>query len=176
VNQADLEVLISEKEIQAKVDELAETITRDYAGQDLLVVGILKGAFIFMADLVRHIRLPVTVDFMDMSSYGSSTRSSGEVRILKDLEKPIEGKHVLIVEDIVDTGLTLNYIAELLRNRSPKSVRICALLDKPSRRKVDIVPDYCGFTIPDHFVVGYGLDYNDQYRNFRDICIVPAEA
>lgn len=176
MNQADLEVLISEKEIQAKVDELAETITRDYAGQDLLVVGILKGAFIFMADLVRHIRLPVTVDFMDMSSYGSSTRSSGEVRILKDLEKPIEGKHVLIVEDIVDTGLTLNYIAELLRNRSPKSVRICALLDKPSRRKVDIVPDYCGFTIPDHFVVGYGLDYNDQYRNFRDICIVPAEA
>jgi len=176
VNQADLEVLISEKEIQAKVDELAETITKDYAGQDLLVVGILKGAFIFMADLVRHIRLPVTVDFMDMSSYGSSTRSSGEVRILKDLEKPIEGKHVLIVEDIVDTGLTLNYIAELLRNRSPKSVRICALLDKPSRRKVDIVPDYCGFTIPDHFVVGYGLDYNDQYRNFRDICIVPAEA
>ncbi|NLU49589.1 MAG: hypoxanthine phosphoribosyltransferase [Syntrophomonadaceae bacterium] len=176
MNQADLEVLISEKEIQAKVGELAETITRDYAGQDLLVVGILKGAFIFMADLVRHIRLPVTVDFMDMSSYGSSTRSSGEVRILKDLEKPIEGKHVLIVEDIVDTGLTLNYIAELLRNRSPKSVRICALLDKPSRRKVDIVPDYCGFTIPDHFVVGYGLDYNDQYRNFRDICIVPAEA
>lgn len=129
-----------------------------------------------MADLVRELTIPIAVDFMDMSSYGASTRSSGEVRILKDLETPVEGKNIIVVEDIVDTGLTLSYIAELLRTRNPKSLRICALLDKPSRRKVDITPDYRGFTIPDYFVVGYGLDYNEEHRNYRDICILqPAQ-
>ncbi|MGI5821747.1 MAG: hypoxanthine phosphoribosyltransferase [Syntrophomonadaceae bacterium] len=169
-------ILLSEAEIRSRVEELARAINTDYSGEELLVVGILKGAFIFMADLVRELTIPIAVDFMDMSSYGASTRSSGEVRILKDLETPVEGKNIIVVEDIVDTGLTLSYIAELLRTRNPKSLRICALLDKPSRRKVDITPDYRGFTIPDYFVVGYGLDYNEEHRNYRDICILqPAQ-
>ena len=169
-------ILLSEAEIRNRVQELARAINADYSGEELLVVGILKGAFIFMADLVRELTIPIAVDFMDISSYGASTQSSGEVRILKDLETPIEGKNVMVVEDIVDTGLTLSYIAELLRTRNPKSLRICALLDKPSRRKIDITADYRGFTIPDYFVVGYGLDYNEKYRNYRDICILePAQ-
>lgn len=165
-------ILLSEAEIRDRVQELAQDINADYSGEELLVVGILKGAFIFMSDLVRELTIPISVDFMDMSSYGASTRSSGEVRILKDLETPIEGKNVIVVEDIVDTGLTLSYIAELLHTRNPKSLRICTLLDKPSRRKIDITSDYCGFTIPDYFVVGYGLDYNEKHRNYRDICIL----
>ncbi len=167
-----VDIMYSEKEVADKVKELAATITRDYKGEELLVVGILKGAFIFMADLVRKIDLPLAVDFMSVSSYGSSTVSSGEVRINKDLDYSIKGKNVLIVEDIVDTGLTLNYIKGILQKREPKSIKICCLLDKPSRRKADISPEYIGYSIPDEFIVGYGLDYAEKYRNYPAVCIL----
>jgi len=168
----ELEVLLTEDKIKERVKELAQKISKDFAGEPLLVVGILKGAFIFMADLVRNLEMPVVIDFMDVSSYGYSTESSGEVRIMKDLEVPIEGKNVLIVEDIVDTGLTLQYIVSILKKRHPKSLRICAFLDKPSRRKTDVVPDYCGFVIPDKFVVGYGLDCAERYRNLPWVAVL----
>jgi len=172
VNLEEVEVLFTEEEVRAKIKELGQEITHDYAGQEILVVGILKGAFIFMADLVREIDLPLQLDFMDVSSYGHSTVSSGEVRIMKDLEESIEGKNVLIVEDIIDTGLTLNYISEILKKRGPKSLRICCLLDKPSRRKSTIKPDYTGFSIEDLFIVGWGLDYAERYRNYPVVGIL----
>lgn len=172
MNLEEVEVLYTAEEIERTVARLGHEITRDYNGSELLVVGILKGAFIFMADLVRSIDLPLQVDFMDVSSYGSSTVSSGEVRIMKDLEYSIEGKDVLIVEDIVDTGITLHYITEILKKRGPKSVKICCMLDKPSRRNSPIIPDYAGYAIPDDFVVGYGLDYAEKYRNYPAICIL----
>jgi len=165
-------VLLSAEEIRARVQELGKQISSDYRGKELVVVGILKGAFIFMADLVRELEVPATLDFMDVSSYGSSTVSSGVVRIEKDLEASIEGKHVLIVEDIIDTGLTINYIWENLRARKPASVKICALLDKPSRRKVPVEIHYLGFSIPDEFVVGYGLDYAEKYRYFPYVAVL----
>jgi len=167
-----MEVLYGREEIKNKVAELGNTISNDYAGRELLVVGILKGAFIFMADLVREIKVPLEIDFMDVSSYGLSTSSSGEVRIIKDLEYSIQDKEVLIIEDIVDTGLTLKHITDILRTRNPKSIKICCLLDKPSRRKVNVIADYVGYSIPDRFVVGYGLDYAEQYRNYPEICII----
>lgn len=172
MNFNEVDVLFTEEEIQEKVAQLGRQIMADYEGEDLLVVGILKGAFIFMADLVRKIDIPLELDFMSVSSYGSSTTSSGEVRIMKDLDYSIENKSVLIVEDIVDTGLTLNYICEILKKRGPKSVKICCLLDKPSRRKSPIKPDYVGYSIPDEFVVGYGLDYAGQYRGYPAVCIL----
>ena len=165
-------VLITEEEIRAKVVEMAKRISSDYAGKELLLIGILKGAMIFLADLVREIAVPVQYDFMAVSSYGASSKSSGEVRILKDLEYGVEGRHIIIVEDIVDTGLTLNYLAENLRSRDPASVKICTLLDKPSRRVEPVDIDYNGFVIPDEFVVGYGLDYSDRYRNFPYIMVL----
>lgn len=168
-------ILISENQVLERVNELGQEISRDYAGSELLVVGILKGAIIFLADLVRSISIPTNMDFMAVSSYGASSESSGVVRILKDLEQNIENKHVLIVEDIVDTGLTLNYLKENLLTRGPASLKICTLLDKPSRRKVEVQVDYNGFTIPDEFVVGYGLDYNERYRNLREILILKPE-
>jgi len=168
-------VLISRDEIKEKVDELARAISRDYAGKNPLIVGILKGAMIFMADLVRAITIDVQFDFIDVSSYGCSSKSTGVVRILKDLDQNIQGRHVLVVEDIVDTGLTLNYLLELLKAREPADVRICALLDKPSRREIEVPVDYKGFTIPDEFVVGYGLDYNEMYRNLPEIFILKRE-
>lgn len=164
--QSDVEkVLISEEELMEKVNQLGAQITTDYKGKDLVVVGILKGSNIFMSDLVRKINLPLEMDYMVVSSYGSSTESSGVVRILKDLEHSIEGKDVLIIEDIVDTGLTLAYIKEILTGRGPSSVKICTLLDKPIRRKKDIQIDYLGFEVPDEFIIGYGIDYAEQYRN-----------
>lgn len=172
MNLVKMEVLFDRSELRKKVAEMGQQITKDYSGRELLVVGILKGAFIFMADLIREIDVPIEVDFMDVSSYGLSTSSSGEVRIIKDLEYSIQDKDVLIVEDIVDTGLTLKYITEILRNRNPRSLKICCLLDKPSRRKADISPDYVGYIIPDKFVVGYGLDYAEQYRNYPDVYIL----
>ena len=172
MNLDEVDVLYSEEEVKQVVQKIGQEITTDYAGEDLLVVGILKGAFIFMADLVRQIDLRVRMDFMDVSSYGNSTISSGEVRIMKDLEYSIEGKNVLIVEDIVDTGLTLHYITEILKKRGPKSVKICCLLDKPSRRKSPVRPDYVGYAIPDKFVVGYGLDYDELYRHYPAVCIL----
>lgn len=166
-------VLISKKELTDKVKEIGEKITSDYQGKDnILLVGVLKGAFIFMADLARYIDLPLQVDFMAVSSYGASTESSGVVRILKDLDQDIEGKNLIIVEDIIDSGLTLSYMRKYLESRKPESVRICSLLDKPSRRKVDLKADYLGFQIPDEFVVGYGLDYDEKYRNLPYISVL----
>lgn len=172
MNLVQMEVLFDREELKAKVAELGQKITEEYRGRELLVVGILKGAFIFMADLIREIQIPLEIDFMDVSSYGISTSSSGEVRIIKDLDNSIQDKDVLIVEDIVDTGLTLKYITELLKTRNPSTIKICCLLDKPSRRKTDIQADYVGYTIPDRFVVGYGLDYAEQYRNYPAVCVL----
>lgn len=172
MNRNDVEILYDKETISKKVKELAKQISRDYEGKDLLLVGILKGAFVFMADLIREIDIPVELDFMDVSSYGMSTVSSGEVRILKDLDYSIKDRDVLVVEDIVDTGLTLKYIKDLLLKREPKSVKTCCLLDKPERRKVDINADYVGFIIPDEFIVGYGIDYAEKYRNIQEICIL----
>ncbi|NMA94004.1 MAG: hypoxanthine phosphoribosyltransferase [Clostridiales bacterium] len=159
------EVLISQKEIENRVAELGEQISRDYEGKELLLIGILKGSVIFMADLMRAIRLDLEMDFMSVSSYGGATSSSGVVRILKDLDEDIRGKNVLIVEDIIDTGLTLAYIKEYLEKRGPDSLRIVTLLDKPARRKVALEVDYVGFEVEDKFIVGYGLDIDQKYRN-----------
>ncbi|NPV54829.1 MAG: hypoxanthine phosphoribosyltransferase [Firmicutes bacterium] len=169
----DLEgILLHEDEIKRRVEELGEQISRDYCGKELVVVGILKGALVFMADLVRRLSIPVVIDFVAISSYGAATKSSGAVRILKDLDAPVENKHVLIVEDIIDTGLTLSYLVENLRARKPLSVKICTLLDKPDRREINIRPDYNGFQIPDKFVVGYGLDYSEKYRNLPSVAVL----
>ncbi|HHW18264.1 MAG TPA: hypoxanthine phosphoribosyltransferase [Firmicutes bacterium] len=163
-NRESIKVLISQEEILKRVKEMAEEISRDYAGRDLLLVGVLKGSFVFLADLIRNLDCHVAVDFMGTSSYGASTQSSGEVRITKDLEQSVAGKHVLLVEDIVDTGLTLRYLLDTLRARQPASLKVCALLDKPARRRVRVSLDYYGFIIPNAFVVGYGLDYQEKYR------------
>ena len=168
-------VLYSEEDIQAKTKELGEIITRDYKGKDLLVICVLKGAVMFVTDLIKRIDLPLEIDFMAVSSYGNSTVSSGIVRILKDLDKEICGKHLLIVEDIIDTGLTLSYLIENLKARNPASVSICTLLDKPGNRKADIDIKYTGFDCPDEFVVGYGLDYAEKYRNIPFIFILKEE-
>ncbi|BBL80126.1 hypoxanthine phosphoribosyltransferase [Rubrobacter xylanophilus] len=162
-------VLVPAEEIQRKVRELGARITQDYAGENLLLVGILRGAFVVLSDLIRQIEIPCEVDFMEVSSYGAGTTSSGVVRILKDLEEDISGRHVLIVEDIIDTGLTLSYLRRSLLARKPASLEICALLSKPARRQVDIRVRYQGFEVPDVFVVGYGIDYAGFYRNLRDI-------
>ena len=164
--------LISQKEIEAKVVELAKKIEKDYENQELLVVGVLKGAFVFVSDLVRNINLDLSIDFMAVSSYGMSTQSSGVVKINKDIEMDITGKNVIIVEDIIDTGFTLKYIKEYLSGKNAKSVRICTLLDKPSRRKCDVEVDYIGFEIEDLFIVGYGIDCKEKYRNLPYIAYV----
>jgi hypoxanthine phosphoribosyltransferase len=170
------EVLVSEENIEKRVRELGTQITEDYRGKDLMLVGILKGAAIFMADLARNIDIPLTMDFMAVSSYGNATQSSGVVRIVKDLDTSIEGKDILIVEDIIDTGLTLGYLTDNLTKRGARSVRICTLLDKPERRKVNVPVDYRGFIIPDEFVVGYGIDYAEKYRNLPYISSLKEEA
>lgn len=159
------EILISQEELQAKVKELGAQITKDYQGEEILLVGILKGSVPFMADLMRAIDLPLTIDFMQVSSYGGETKSSGVVKILKDLDADITGKNVLIVEDIIDSGYTLSYLKQYLANRGSKSLKICTILDKPSRRQVELTPDYCGFTVDDIFIVGYGLDIDQKLRN-----------
>jgi hypoxanthine phosphoribosyltransferase len=170
------EVLVASPEIEEKVGELGETITEDYRGEKLLLVGVLRGAVVFLSDLMRHLGLPCEIDFMEVSSYGAGTSSSGVVRILKDLEEGITGRHVLIVEDIVDTGLTLSYLRRTLLARNPASLEICALLTKPSRREVDLEVKYEGFEVPDVFVVGYGIDYAGAYRNLPDIYALGPEA
>lgn len=167
-----MRMLIEEKRIRERVRELATQISGDYDGHEVLLVGVLKGAVMFMADLARELKCPCAMDFMAVSSYGMSTHSSGVVRILKDLDNTIEGKHVMLVEDIVDTGLTLNYICNVLRARKPASLKVCVLLDKPSRRKVDVHLDYVGFQIPDEFVVGYGLDYQEKYRQLPYVAVL----
>ena len=165
-------VLFSEEELRRRVAEIAAEIDRDYAGKEPLLVSVLRGSFVFMADLVRQIHLPCTVDFMAVSSYGSGTSSSGQVEIKKDLSDSIEGKDLIIVEDILDSGNTLYYLRDVLKARKPASIRICTLLDKPERRAKPITADYVGFSIPDAFVVGYGLDYDEKYRNLPYIGIL----
>lgn len=169
------EILITEKELQAKIAELGKQISDDYKDKDPLLVCILKGGTMFLADLMRHISIPHEIDFMAISSYGVSTESSGVVRILMDLATPIQGRHVLIVEDIIDTGRTLQYITENLKTRRPASLKICTLLNKPARREVDIPLDYVGFDIPNKFVIGYGLDYGQIYRNLPFIGVLKPE-
>jgi hypoxanthine phosphoribosyltransferase len=171
------EVLLSEDQIRAKVAELGQRITADYAGSEVTLVSVLKGSLPFMADLMRQIDLPLRIDLMEVSSYGGTAiESSGLVRILKDLSAPIDGRHVLLVEDIIDTGLTLNYLLRYLRGKNPRSIKVCSLLDKPARRLVEIPLDYVGFEIPDAFVVGYGLDYGEVYRNLRFVGVLRPEA
>lgn len=165
-------VMYSTEEIKSKVKEIAKQIEKDYAGEELLVVGILKGASVFCADLIREINLDVNMDFMVVSSYGNGTNSSGTVKIIKDLDVNIENKNVLIVEDIIDSGLTLSSLVAALKTRNPKSLKICTLLDKPERRKANIKVDYVGYVIEDKFIVGYGIDYDEKYRNLPYIGIV----
>jgi hypoxanthine phosphoribosyltransferase len=172
MNNPQTTVLFSDEQIQARIRELGAAITKDYPAGDLIVVGILKGAFLFVADLVRAIERPLKVDFMGISSYGRGTISSGEVKVTKDLDMQIEGAHVLIVEDIVDTGVTLSYLIEVLKQRKPQSIQIAALLDKPERRRREVPVAYRGFSIPDAFVVGYGLDFDENYRGLKDICVL----
>lgn len=171
------EVLIPEDVLRARVAQLGSEIARDCAGEPLLLVGVLKGAVVFLADLIRAIDTPVEYDFVAISSYGADTRSSGVVRLLKDLDSGVEGRHVIVVEDIVDTGWTLrlSYLTENLRARNAADVKVCTLLDKPSRRQVDVGIDYCGFVIEDHFVVGYGLDFRGRYRNLPYIGVLKPE-
>ena len=167
-----LEVLIDRNTIREKVAELGKRISDDYEGKELILVGVLKGGFVFLSDLMREITIPLNVEFISVSSYGELKESTGVVRIIRDIEMSITDKHVLIVEDIVDTGLTLKYLKELFYTRGPRSVKICSALDKPSRRKVEVEVDYKGIVIPDEFVVGYGLDYSGYYRNLPDVCVL----
>ncbi|MFW6360820.1 MAG: hypoxanthine phosphoribosyltransferase [Spirochaetota bacterium] len=169
------EVLFTAEDLEQRVSELGKQITADYAGRELLVIGVLKGANVFLGDLIRHIDLPIEIDFIAAASYGNSTESSGVVRLLKDLDYPIENRHVLLIEDLIDTGLTLHYLAENLKARLPASFRICTLLDKPERRKVAMEVDYKGFDIPDEFIVGYGIDFSQKYRNLPYIATLKPE-
>jgi hypoxanthine phosphoribosyltransferase len=169
------EVLVSEQDLQRRVAELGAEINRDYTGRDVVMIGVLKGAVLFVADLMRELTVPCEVDFMAVSSYGSATDSSGVVRILKDLDASIEGRDVLIVEDIIDSGLTLQYLVRSLKARNPRSLEVCALLTKPERRRVDVPIRYVGFEIPDRFVIGYGLDHAQHYRNLRYVAALAAE-
>jgi hypoxanthine phosphoribosyltransferase len=172
VKKEKLKILIRRAAIQKRVREVAHQITRDFKGERVHLVGVLKGACIFLSDLVREISLETSIDFIAVSSYGKGKQSSGQVRVLKDLDSSIEGLHVVVVEDILDTGLTLSYLLRVLQQRKPKTLRVAALLDKPSRRIKDVKGDYIGFTIPDEFVVGYGLDYAERYRNLKDVCVL----
>ncbi|HQB64160.1 MAG TPA: hypoxanthine phosphoribosyltransferase [Sedimentibacter sp.] len=175
MNKDIKKILIEENELKSKVAEIAAKITEDYKGKDLLIVCVLKGAVIFASDLIRKIDLPLDIDFMAISSYGANTKSTGVVRILKDLNMGIEGRHVLIVEDIIDSGLTLAYLADNLRSRQPASVEICTILDKKERRTINLDIKYAGFVVPDEFVVGYGLDYAEKYRNLPYIAVLKEE-
>ena len=170
------EILVSEEQLATRIREMGADVTRDYRGKDLLLLGILKGAVLFLSDLIRNIEIPAEVDFMAVASYGSATKTSGVVQILKDLEEPVEGRDVLIVEDIVDTGLTLRYLLENLTGRGPRSVEVCALLSKREARVVDVPVRYVGFEIPNAFVVGYGLDYQQRYRGLPYVGVLNPES
>ena len=172
MDQDILKVLITEEELRECVKKLGEQISRDYQGKNLLMVSVLKGSVVFMSDLMRSITIPAQIDFMSVSSYGSDTKSSGVVKIVKDLDESLKDKDVVVVEDIVDSGRTLSYLLEMLWDRGPRSLRLCTLLDKPERRVVEVKVDYTGFQIPDQFVVGYGLDYDQRYRNLPYIGVV----
>lgn len=170
-----LKVLLSKEQLKAKCAEMGARITRDYQGKNLLLVTVLKGAVVYLADLMRCIDLPCAIDFMVVSSYGSGVKTSGVVKIVKDLDQDLSGRDILIVEDILDSGMTLSYLKGLLQSRRPASIRIATLLDKPSRRKVDLQADYVGYEVPDEFVVGYGLDYDEQYRNLPYVGVLKPE-
>ena len=170
-----LKVLFSQRQIADRVAELGRQIDHDYAGQSIVLLGVLKGAAIFLADLARHITVDCTFDFVAVSSYGKAQKTSGAVKLIKDVDQPIEGKHVIIVEDILDTGLTLDFLQKLFQQHQPRSLRIATLLDKPSRRLVKIEADYVGFKIPNQFVLGYGMDYAERFRNLPDICLMPSD-
>ena len=170
-----IRVLLSEEEVDAKIKQIGEQISKDYAGRQVHLVCVLKGGSFFMCELAKRITVPVSLDFMSVSSYGSETKSSGVVRIVKDLDGPLKGKNVIVIEDIVDSGRTLSYLLDMLKDRGPESLRLCTLLDKPERRVVDVNVDYTGFQIPDKFVVGYGLDYDQRYRNLPYIGVVEFE-
>lgn len=167
-----IEVLLTEEQVDERIQKIGEQISRDFAGKQVHLVCVLKGGSFFMCELAKRITVPVSLDFMSVSSYGSDTKSSGVVRIVKDLDEPLTGKNVVVVEDIVDSGRTLSYLLDMLRDRGPAEVRLCTLLDKPERRVVDVKVDYTGFQIPDEFVVGYGLDYDQKYRNLPYIGVV----
>ncbi|RRA49524.1 hypoxanthine phosphoribosyltransferase [Acidipila sp. EB88] len=169
-----LPILYTQAQIQTRVAELGAVISRDFAGQSIVLVGVLKGAAIFLADLARHIQLDCTFDFVSVSSYGKGTTSNGQVKLIKDIDESIEGKNVILVEDILDTGLTLSFLRKILTQHHPRVLRLAALLDKPSRRLEPIEADYVGFQIPNHFVIGYGMDFAERYRNLADICLMPA--
>ncbi len=172
MSEEKMEVMLASEDIQKRIIELANSINDDYKGKKLLLIGVLKGAVVFLSDLIRQLNIPLEIDFMAVSSYGADTTSSGVVRIQKDLEQSIKDKDVLIVEDIVDTGLTLSYLFDNLASRGPSSIKVVTLLDKPDRRQVEFNPDYCGFVIPDRFVIGYGLDFDENYRQLPDICVL----
>ena len=169
------QALVSESEIQRKVKELGEQISKDYQGTEIIAICVLKGSFIFTADLLRQISVPNQIEFLAVSSYGASTESSGVIRILKDLEISVENKHVLFIEDIIDTGLTMSHLIKVFETRKPASIKICTLLDNPDRREVELSADYVGFSIPDEFVVGYGLDYAEGFRNLPGVYKLPKE-
>lgn len=171
-----LEILFPREQIAARIQEMGAQITRDLAGEKLVMIGVLKGAAPFLADLARAVDADATFDFVAVSSYGKSNRTSGAVKLIKDLDEPIEGKHVLVVEDILDTGITLTYLRKIFLQHHPKSLRIATLLDKPSRRLEPIEADYVGFSIPNLFVIGFGMDFAERYRNLPDICLMPEEA
>jgi hypoxanthine phosphoribosyltransferase len=175
MNDDILRVLYSEEELEAKCAELGAQISKDYEGKNLLLVSVLKGAVVFMTDLMRHITVPCSIDFMVVSSYGSGVKTSGVVKIVKDLDADLAGKDLLIVEDILDTGMTLHYLKQLLQDRNPNSIRIATLLDKPERRRAAVRADYVGYQVPDEFVVGYGLDYDEKYRNLPYVGILKPE-
>lgn len=170
---SELKVYISQEQIAKRVAEIGEQISKDFAGETVVLLGVLKGAAIFLSDLSRHISLDASFDFISVSSYGNSKQNSGEVRMLKDVDQSMEGKNIILVEDILDTGLTLTFLSKVLKAHKPKAFKIAALLDKKARRIENIHADYVGFEIPDEFVVGYGMDYAERYRNLPDICIVP---
>ena len=170
--QNNISILISEEEINKRIEALGEQIATDYEGKEIHLVCILKGAAFFMCELAKKIKVPVTIDFMSVSSYGSGMESSGVVKIVKDLDEPLEGKNVIVIEDIIDSGRTLNYIMELMQNRKPSSLSLCTLLNKPDRRVTEVDVDYIGFDIPDKFIVGYGLDYDQRYRNLPYVGLV----
>ena len=170
-----IKVLLSEEEVDSRIKQIAAKVSKDYAGKEIHLICVLKGGVFFTCELAKRITVPVSLDFMSVSSYGDDTKSSGVVKIVKDLDQPLEGKDVLIVEDILDTGVTLSHLVPMLKLRRPNSVRLCTILSKPSRRKVDIEPDYCGFEVPDEFVVGYGLDYDEKYRNLPYVGVLKPE-
>ena len=174
--RAELRVLFNRQEIEAAVKRLASEISKDYHHKNPVLLGILRGSFVFLADLIRHLDFPLEVDFIGLSSYGSSTQTSGKIKVVKKLETPVRDRDVLIVEDIVDTGLTTDFLIDYLKKRKAASVRLCALTDKPTRREVPVKIDYIGFTVPNKFLVGYGLDANQKFRNLPDICYLEGEA